>query len=1142
MRNSVLARAQAQLSGKRVPVKPKEPEDELQEYMNALNKKSRVLKLAQPSFADLSDFSTDEQEYKGKGDSPKVAETQSRFLKKKHTSAEKKTLAAKANAPKPTERALPTDFHPTQSGMPASAALRRLEEIERRHKLRRSKVSISDNDSDLWTCKERPLSNRSSSDFSTRKTKFLKRKVNIKEPEPNKHKEKYVGWNQSRDTKKLALESEEEEILQLFGSSGDISEDGEQWWKKPKPPRTPSPPSKGTPRRNLHHSSSAKGLASPRRPTSQFLSRTPSPPSRGTPRFHRSRSLTHFRSRSPSPSARSSLSYSSPRARLWRRSQTSMSQRSDVKSLDELFSRMEDVSSAISNDFRLNILSLDDLAPSADRQEGSGRQKSVNEKPAKQDLLLSNGPSRTPLQKKSGKLFIKQKSTTDEESASEVQTESNESSEISENVSKDLSSSSSEHSVGRYDENTADSVYSEDFEHSLNTTTSDKDRKSETNYSHHSKSLHHKKRDGKVPMKEKAVQTSYLKFAKTANRSLAIHVLLACKLSMARYWRKSSEMLYTLFHTSIIDIYKFKDPLVNNIPEYPNRFTLPPYMFHITNVDSTPPTFFRLIRMSKKLSYTKERMNHLRRSEVSISENDSDLRTSEERPLSNRSSSDFSTRKTKFLKKKFNIKKRKQTNSKCKQDVGVFLFVRDAISLDGRHSTPCLDQVLEKSEPRMHKEGWNQSRDTKKLALENEEEEILQLVGSSVEISKDGEQWWKKPEKYEFAHERIHNTSNEMPHVCKKSTEDVLGIRSIYVGLPHISNTNFASKMYRKTPSPSARSSLSYSSPRARLGRCRQTSMSQRSYVRSLDELFSIMEDVSSASANDFRLNILSLEELSPSADRQEGSGWKSVNEKPAEQDLLLPNGHLLPNRTPLQKKSGKLFIKQKSTTDEESASEVQTESNESSEISEHVSKDLSSSSSEHSVGRYDNNTAESVYSEDFEHSFNTTTSDKDRKSDTNNSLHSKSLHHKKHNGKVPMKEKAVQTSEAGFTYYWPHGGSSFGHDAAPIYMEPVSIAGHVVSPEIIDALTSYNPMALALNDMLKQQVQRIQSFVDMARQQYLSTLSSLESEMYHYTTLEDTKEYIKNQKPLRFKQRLGGKSADIGHCSWRKSTVKNRG
>ncbi|KAM8960482.1 uncharacterized protein C19orf44 homolog [Pelodytes ibericus] len=507
MRNSVLARAQAQLSGKRVPVKPEEPEDELQEYMNALNKKSSVLKLAQPSFADLSDFSTDEQEYKGKGDSPKVEGTQSRFLKKKHTSAKEKTLAAKANAPKPTERALPTDFHPTQSGMPASAALRRLEEIERRHKLRRSKVSISDNDSDLRTSEEMPLSNRSSSDFSTRKTMFLKKKVNIKEPEPNKHKEKYVGWNQSRDTKKLALESEEEEILQLVGSSVDISEDGEQWWKKPKPPRTPSPPSKGTPRRNLHHSSSAKGLPSPRRPPSQFLSRTPSPPSRGTPRFHRSRSLTHFRSRSPSPSARSSLSYSSPRARLGRRSQTSISQRSDVKSLDELFSRMEDVSSASSNDFRLNILSLDDLAPSADRQEGTG-QKSVNEKPAKQDLLLSNGPSITPLQKKSGKLFIKQKSTTDEESASEVQTESNESSEISEHVSKDLSSSSSEHSVGRYDFNTADSVYSEDFEHSLNTTTSDKDRKSETNYSHHSKSLHHKKRDGKVPMKEKAVQTS----------------------------------------------------------------------------------------------------------------------------------------------------------------------------------------------------------------------------------------------------------------------------------------------------------------------------------------------------------------------------------------------------------------------------------------------------------------------------------------------------------------------------------------------------------------------------------------------------------------------------------------------------------
>ncbi|XP_073415965.1 LOW QUALITY PROTEIN: uncharacterized protein C19orf44 homolog [Dendrobates tinctorius] len=489
MRSSALARAQAQLSGQRVPVKPKAPADELQEYMLALNKKTSALKLSQRSDVDLSDMLVEEQEsekYRATASPQQVSGTQSRFLKKNTPSIND----LKSNADVTIEAKKPANPQPVQSKMPTSAALRRLAEIENRHQLRKLEIDISENDSEIRTSEERPFSNRSSSEFSSREKKFLKKKVNIMEPEPVSQNRHGVR-NKPVNSKPRTLESEEEEMLHLVGSSVEFSENDERenderWWKLPKPPRTPSPPSKSTPRRKLRHSPSTMAFVSCRVP-SRLNSRTPSPPSYGSPRFpRRTHSLNRFRSPSPSSSVRSSMNSPSPRTRLGRRSRTPVSQRSDIKSLDELFSRPEDDSSACSNDFKLNILSLDDLVLPIEAEET--KVKIINEKP--KDFLHPSPAHVKGHSLSRGVKSFTRRSTSEGESVTEANSETDKDSEILSQRHRDDSSSSDNYIPETADVSTVCSVYSEDFEGSVLTET---EYSSKSNSHSYSKSLSAKK-------------------------------------------------------------------------------------------------------------------------------------------------------------------------------------------------------------------------------------------------------------------------------------------------------------------------------------------------------------------------------------------------------------------------------------------------------------------------------------------------------------------------------------------------------------------------------------------------------------------------------------------------------------------------
>lgn len=97
--------------------------------------------------------------------------------------------------------------------------------------------------------------------------------------------------------------------------------------------------------------------------------------------------------------------------------------------------------------------------------------------------------------------------------------------------------------------------------------------------------------------------------------------------------------------------------------------------------------------------------------------------------------------------------------------------------------------------------------------------------------------------------------------------------------------------------------------------------------------------------------------------------------------------------------------------------------------------------------------------------------------------------------------------------------GASYGSQ----YVDPTPIATHVVSADALEAVTAYNPISVALNNMLRDQLNLTRDFVNSNKRIYNAEINSIESSSYHYVTLQDTKKYIQeNRKPrLTFEEAL---------------------
>ncbi|XP_074060492.1 uncharacterized protein C19orf44 homolog isoform X2 [Macrotis lagotis] len=293
--------------------------------------------------------------------------------------------------------------------------------------------------------------------------------------------------------------------------------------------------------------------------------------------------------------------------------------------------------------------------------------------------------------------------------------------------------------------------------------------------------------------------------------------------------------------------------------------------------------------------------------------------------------------------------------------------------------------------------------------------------------------------------------------------------------------------------------------------------------IGSLDELFS---EASSNSINDFKINILSLDDLAPD-DISEKAEFRQKEEDYKIKQLnkeLKTDVSVVKNIQRSLSPETRVNITSLDTAEEiHSASEICEDVNEES-TEERISSRRSPSP------RAQESTINSLYSEDFEKSPSSTASGQtassressdrtleslsESRSSSQRDLSTESgeLAYKGHEllniRRLLVKEAAVQTYDPAFTYSWTKENiATIGPSLGRAYVDPEPIATHVIGADAIEALTAYSPAAFALNDMLKQQLTLTKQFVETSRYLHFSLLNSLEGDTFHYHTLEEVKE-----------------------------------
>ncbi|ELR52272.1 hypothetical protein M91_13779 [Bos mutus] len=287
-------------------------------------------------------------------------------------------------------------------------------------------------------------------------------------------------------------------------------------------------------------------------------------------------------------------------------------------------------------------------------------------------------------------------------------------------------------------------------------------------------------------------------------------------------------------------------------------------------------------------------------------------------------------------------------------------------------------------------------------------------------------------------------------------------------------------------------------------------------------------------SLNDFRINILSLDDLAPVVSEKSDLEWEvsTVNR------FFVSFFKRFPHQGSLTRKEGQGG---KASSRRPWAGDPPSES----EISERLSELSASSPGPQGICCLGPTSPEpmasavnSTYSEDFEKSPSPTASESMAPSEESpyrtlasrpefsaslksdlppSSPKSRKKRARGGHPRVVVKETAVQTPDPAFTYQWAEaaaGMAAIGPALGGAYVDPAPIASHVIGADAIEALTAYSPAVFALNDVLKQQLSLTQQFIEASRHLHASLLRSLDGDSFHYHTLEEAKEYIRQHRP----------------------------
>lgn len=354
---------------------------------------------------------------------------------------------------------------------------------------------------------------------------------------------------------------------------------------------------------------------------------------------------------------------------------------------------------------------------------------------------------------------------------------------------------------------------------------------------------------------------------------------------------------------------------------------------------------------------------------------------------------------------------------------------------------------------------------------------------------------------------------------------------------PGKAQVRFSPSVPSPTPSPPHRSP----SPPGRDGdvslQDSSSSLSGCSKVLSLEELFPVglgsddpHSEMSVAFSEDFKINVLTLDELAPAkvtfseeTPYQESGTRKGALASLSREQLL----RLVEKEEELQQEEEDVHNYQ---SDFESESRTEPDAS-ASQVSEHLQgqEDEEEVVSEHreeaSHSHVSHGRTEDDYSSSFSDtgcSYNSSVSDHSqphnrcRESRSSNSSvsycsFSQQTRRRHSSTRKLFKEAAVQTQADTLPDSRLKGGTSLG---SAIGMSSTPVITHMLSAEMVEALSTLNPAASALHELLKQRLALTRQFIQSSRQLRSSLLRSLEPPNYRYTTLEDTREYIRKHRP----------------------------